>query len=151
MNLDLMIPLDMKPTSILELGLGPVPIEEGVYYFPKKTNQVAISSFIVSGGYVYFFQFTIGEEQEIKPGLKAFLKTFPGIPAEVNWCFVFVIPIDKDVTCSQPKELGTLPLYSAAIDVELYSKSVLCIIFVKFFLPIIPTFRFRSRRYFISC
>ena len=29
-------------------------------------------------------------------------------------------------------------------------KQVLCILFVKFFLPIIPTFRFRSRRYFIS-
>ena len=27
---------------------------------------------------------------------------------------------------------------------------MLCIIFIKFFLPTIPTFRFRSRRYFIS-
>ena len=94
-----------------------------LYYLPEKVNQVAISSFIVSGGYVYFFQFTISEEQEVKPGLKAFLKTFPGIQAEANLCFVFVIPTDKDMTCSQPKELGTLPLYSAAIDIELYSKS----------------------------
>ena len=46
------------------------------------------------------------------------------------------------------KEIPTF-IDSGASDTMFVSR-VLCIIFVKFFLPIIPTFRFRSRRYFIS-
>ena len=116
--------LEVKPTRVVEVGSNPKPIEEGVYYFPKKTNEVAIDSFIVSGGFLYLFQFTIGRNHGVKPGLKALLSTFKCLPAEANWRFVFVIPMDKQVTCPQPKGLGTLPLYSAAIDVNLYHKSL---------------------------
>ena len=49
--------LDVKPTRVVQ-SVVPSPVKEGVYYVPEKTNQVAIDSFVVSGGHLYVFQFT---------------------------------------------------------------------------------------------
>ncbi|KAF8809620.1 hypothetical protein BYT27DRAFT_7093757 [Phlegmacium glaucopus] len=111
--------LDVKPTRVVESGGTPPSVEEGIYYLPKKTNQVAIDSFIVSGGSLYLFQFTIGEHHDVKAGLKTFLEACPGIPAEDNWCFVFIIPTDQTVMCPQlPDALRGIAVCSAAIAVE---------------------------------
>ena len=111
-------PLQVSPTKVVEVGSKPVPIEENVYYFPTKSNIVGIDSYMVSGGRLYLFQFTVGQKHEVKPALKKFLDALEGIPAEANWRFVFIIPKDILVKCPQLKELGTLPMYSAAVDVE---------------------------------
>ena len=50
--------LNVKPSKVV-YSVSPSPIEEDVCYVPKKTNQVAIDSFIISGGHLYLFQFTI--------------------------------------------------------------------------------------------
>lgn len=118
------VPLEVKPTKVIEVGSKPDPIEEDVYYFPTKPNLVGIDSYMVSGGRLYLFQFTVGQQHPVKPGLRKFLKAAKGIPAEANWRFVFIIPKDIVVKCPHLKELGTLPMYSAAVDVELKSLSV---------------------------
>lgn len=114
------IHLDVKPTRVVQSGVTSPSVEEGVYYVPEKTNQVAIDSFIVSDGLLYLFQFTIGEHHDVKAGLKTFLKTYPSIPAEDNWHFVFIIPTNKELISPQlPDSLKKLRVSSATIDVDI--------------------------------
>ena len=55
---------------------------------------------------------------DVKAGLVPLLKTWPGIPAEENWHFVFIIPTNGIVITPQlPAALEKLPVSSATIDV----------------------------------
>jgi hypothetical protein len=100
--------------------------EPGVYCEPKKTNQVAMDSFIFYKDTLYIFQFTVSGEHGINDGLvEACAKL--SIP-DTNWCFIFVIPDDvKLLKCCYSKMTpalkGVVPR-SAQIVVEDWTKPV---------------------------
>ncbi|KAF8903341.1 hypothetical protein CPB84DRAFT_1823979 [Gymnopilus junonius] len=48
-------PCRLEPTTVIESSDAPLLIEDGVYYLPKKADQITIESFIVSSGYLYLF------------------------------------------------------------------------------------------------
>lgn len=107
----------VKPSWTLEYtDDGPSSIESDVFYVPELSNQVALDSFILLNGFLYIFQFTIGEKHDIKLGLVDFA-TRLDLPSMDKWRFVFILPPNSTLVCPQPwrLEMHTLQLYSAVI------------------------------------
>ncbi|CAG8581473.1 6611_t:CDS:2, partial [Acaulospora colombiana] len=58
--------LSISPTEVIEYeSSGPLEHKELVYYVPRLENQVAIDSFVVHDGNLYWFQFTVGSKHDI--------------------------------------------------------------------------------------
>lgn len=116
----LIIPNDFE---IIEYAKdGPLsPITPNVIYVPESTNQVALDSFIIMNDLLYIFQFTIGKEHGIKPGLIDFVDKYSELPSMDNWRFVFIVPLNHELICLvQPKsqKLHWQPYFSAAIELD---------------------------------
>jgi hypothetical protein len=85
-------PCPSPTTSLLLIGLqlsardpivvfdGPSSIQPDVLYVPQWSNQIGLDSFILMDGLLFLFQFAIGKEHDIKPGLADFLATCPDLP-----------------------------------------------------------------------
>ena len=113
----LIIPKDLEIREYTKHGLTS-PIESNVIYVPGSINQEAIDSFVVMNGLLYIFQFTIGEEHDVKPGLMDLVRGYPELPSMANWRFIFIIPPNHILKCPQPwsLELRKLHPYSAVLN-----------------------------------
>ena len=101
--------IEVQPDRIVEYtDNGPLSIEPNVFYLPSLSNQVAFDAFILLNGFLYLFQFAIGEHHDIKPGLKDFFATCSGIPGMENWRIHTLI-------CPQPWSLDIHAVYLAVI------------------------------------
>ena len=97
---------------------GPSSITPGVIYLPQSSNQVALDYFILMNDLLYIFQFSIGKEHDIKPGLLDFMDKCPGFPPMDKWRFVFIHPPNHTLISPQPRklELRNLHPLSAKLD-----------------------------------
>lgn len=106
------------PSGIFEYtDNGPLSIKPDIFYLPEMTNKIAFDAFILLNGILYLFQFTIGDQHDVKPGLKDFLATCAGIPAMDHWRFVFIIPPNHTLIAPQPRflDIRAIPFYSTVI------------------------------------
>ena len=99
---------------------GPSSITPGVIYLPQLSNQVALDYFILMNDLLYIFQFSIGKEHNIKPGLLDFMDKCPGFPSMDKWRFMFVHPPNHTLISPQPRklELRNLHPLSAKLDLD---------------------------------
>lgn len=100
---------------------GPSSITSNVIYVPELPNQAGLNSFIVINGILYMFQFTVVEEHEIKPGLVDFFSNYTELPSMENWRFIFILPLNHQLVCPQPRSFEIQP-YSAIIDLDKLDK-----------------------------
>lgn len=92
-----------------------------VYYLPRKSNQVALDSFIIHDGLLYIFQFPRGKHHDIKDGLITFLEKCAGLLPCGDWRVVFIIPDDSDLLkCLKQRapKLQKLLLFSSMVALE---------------------------------
>jgi len=94
---------------------------EGVFYVPVSENQEALDAFLLLNGILYILQFTVGQNRSIKPGFVEFLQKCQHVPPLEEWKFVFLIPPDLTLLCSEPLPgLCDLNPYSAELDLRPY-------------------------------
>ncbi|KAH9993983.1 hypothetical protein BJV77DRAFT_1066973 [Russula vinacea] len=118
--------LDVCP-SIFEYDHLAFALEQGVYYIPKKPNEVAFDSFIFHDSYLYIFQFTVSKEHGINDKLISRFEECTNVPPHDKWRFIFVIPDDvKALECPYPKSDGLQRLkpLSSQISLEDFAYSV---------------------------
>ncbi|KAK2464479.1 hypothetical protein APHAL10511_003458 [Amanita phalloides] len=92
-----------------------------VIYVPKSTNQVALDCFIHSEEVLYMFQFSVGQDHDIKSGLIDFIRKCSGRPLSMDRCrFVFIHPPNHTLVCPQPRdpEMQELHPWSAVLDFD---------------------------------
>ena len=113
--------LDVQPSDVREYDDKDLPNlhpEEGVYYIPKKENEVALDSFIRSSGRIHMFQFTVSNSHDVNPGLVSRFSKFPPLN---EWHFIFVIPdyveVFKSPYPSTP-ELQALKHFSCQVTMD---------------------------------
>ena len=97
-------------------------IQPDVYYLPRSSQQVALDSFILSGGYLNIFQCTGGQAHDIKGGIGDFLAYCSGLPPLTKWRFLFVVPDDLDsFSCpaSGDPVVRALGLYTTRIPMSM--------------------------------
>ena len=116
--------INIPDPKMVEYGeKGPSSITANVLYLPKLTNQVALDSFILFENFFYIFQFTIGKQHDIKPGLVDWYERCSGVPPITRWRFVFVIGPNQYLTCPQPRllNLHQLQPFSAVMILQVVS------------------------------
>jgi len=116
--LEQVLTINIYPSETLEFTEdGPSHIIPDVFYVPEVTNHEALDSFLLLDGCLYIFQFTIGKNHGIKPGLIRFLEKCPGVPLMKDWRFLFVIEPILTLVCPQPwlLKMHELHLYSAVL------------------------------------
>ena len=114
----------IDPSQVLEYDdCGLKSITPNFYYVPELTNTAALDSFILQGGHLYIFQFTVGHKHGIKEGLLKIQSQCTNLPPIDQWCFVFIIPPNLILRCPYPrlKELQKLNLYSAVVNLKALS------------------------------
>ncbi len=96
---------------------------KGVFFIPVLESQEALDTFLLLHGILYILQFTIGQNHDIKPGLK-FLQKCQNIPPLEEWKFVFLIPPGTTLLCPEPNSelsgLRKLNPYLAELDLRPY-------------------------------
>jgi hypothetical protein len=96
--------------------------EPGIYYYiPRKSNQVALDSFILYETIFYMFQFTVSEAHSINDGLISQFAERVKLPPMDKWRFIFIISDNvKLLECPYPKSptLQRLVPSSAQIVLE---------------------------------
>ena len=99
---------------------GPSSIIPNVIYVPGLANQVPLDSFIHINDLLYIFQFSIGGDHDIKPGLIDFIRKCPGPPLMDICRFVFIHPPNHTLICPQPRNLEMQALHpcSAVLDFD---------------------------------
>jgi hypothetical protein len=118
----LIIPRDLPIVEYTDDG--PSSIISDVIYVPELTNQVALDSFIQTKvgteDLLYIFQFSVGKDHDIKPGLIDFIRKCPGPPSMDMCRFVLVHPPNHTLVCPQPRKLEMQELHpcSAVLDFD---------------------------------
>ena len=114
----LIIPRDLPIVEYTDDG--PSSITSDVIYVPELTNQAALVSFILKKDLLYIFQFSVGKDHDIKPGLIDFIRKCPGPPSMDMCRFVFVHPPNHTLVCPQPRKLEMQELHpcSAVLDFD---------------------------------
>ena len=95
--------IEVQPCDTIQYpNTRPEVVKPDTYYVPASPNQVAFDSFIVVGGALYMFQFTIADDHPIKAGLMNFFSESHF--EENDWYFIFVVPPGGKLTCSESSD-----------------------------------------------
>ena len=95
--------IEVQPRDTIQYpNPRPKVVKLDTYYVPASPNQVAFDSFIVVGGALYMFQFTIADDHPIKAGLMNFFSESHF--EENDWYFIFVVPPGGKLTCSESSD-----------------------------------------------
>ncbi len=98
---------------------GPSSIISDVIYVPELANQVALDSFILIKDILNIFQFSIGKEHDIKPGLINLIHKCCGALSMDKCRFVFVHPPNHTLICPQPRKLKMQELHPCSAVLKL--------------------------------
>jgi hypothetical protein len=116
------VALDVEPASSFVYDRLAFPLEQNVYYVPKKLNEAAFDSFILKDGLLYLFQFTVSPKHDINEALITRFQDCADVPTPDNWRYIFIIPNDKTVfNCPYPTkshELRKLTPFSSQVPVD---------------------------------
>jgi hypothetical protein len=123
--------IDFQPADVVEYEGSPRGnIQEGVFYIPKSSNQVALDSFIRFHDFFYIFQISIASKHPIKRGIVSFFSGLGALPPKDRWRFVFVIPSGNNISCPQPRRadltqfLEGIEFFSAEFRYDMDSEMV---------------------------
>ena len=111
-------------TPFIYEELASVDPEPNRLYVPRARNQAEFDSFVIVNEYLHLLQFTVSGTHGLTPKVEELLREMikPGVPAMENWRFIFITPIDCDVTVIVPSVVNTflvgVPLYSAHLDID---------------------------------
>lgn len=94
------IHLSFKPDHTAEYE-GPYPrdIDQGIFYVPSNSAQVALDSFILIEEVLYMFQMTIAPSHPINKGDNGV--PFTSNAPEADWYFVFIVPSRSSIVCRE--------------------------------------------------
>ncbi|KAI0290204.1 hypothetical protein BC826DRAFT_970525 [Russula brevipes] len=101
-------------------------IDEGVFYVPEASNQVAFDSFILFDGFLHIFQFSIASKHGIKPGFASFFsgQGLASLPPKSKWRYIFVVPTGNSISFPQPSDgdlmelLKGVTLFSVQLNIH---------------------------------
>ncbi|KAI0293196.1 hypothetical protein BC826DRAFT_387922 [Russula brevipes] len=119
-----LVTLNFQPSHTVEYEGNSIDnIDEGVFYIPKTTNQVAFDSFIISDGFLYIVRFSIASKYDTTAPVSFFSGQLP-LPPKANWRFIFVIPSGNSISFPQPSDsklaefLKGVRLFSAQLNIQ---------------------------------